>query len=88
MSIWGPKFRYLFKNSWIFYNYWGFNYLYFSLDIFTVINKNKLNTKKINCQKKLTKIFKPWIVKRPNGGCQVLFPLSELDTIVEKILKE
>ena len=36
----------------------------------------------------IQKIFKPYIVKRPNGGCQVLFPLTELDTIVEEILKE
>lgn len=27
-------------------------------------------------------LFKPWIVKRPCGGCQVLFPLSELDGLV------
>jgi len=32
-------------------------------------------------------LFKPWIVKRPNGGCQVLFPLSELDNIVAEIIK-
>lgn len=26
--------------------------------------------------------FKPYIVKRPDGGCQVLFPLSELDRLL------
>lgn len=32
-------------------------------------------------------LFKPWIVRRPHGygGCQVLFPLTELDALVLKI---
>jgi len=34
----------------------------------------------------IASLFKPWFVKRPNGGCQVLFPLSELDSIVDQIL--
>ena len=33
-------------------------------------------------------VFKPWIVKRPHGGCQVLFPLSELDRLVKAATKE
>jgi hypothetical protein len=32
-------------------------------------------------------LFKPWIVKRPDGGCQVLFPLTELDKLVDAIIK-
>jgi len=32
-------------------------------------------------------VFKPWIVKRPNGGCQVLFPLTELDRLVDAAIK-
>ena len=32
-------------------------------------------------------VFKPWIVKRPDGGCQVLFPLTELDSLVEGVAK-
>jgi hypothetical protein len=32
---------------------------------------------------KLRKLIKPWIVRRPNGGCQVLFPLTELDNIID-----
>ena len=32
-------------------------------------------------------LFIPWIVKRPNGGCQVLFPLTELDRLVGKIVR-
>lgn len=32
------------------------------------------------------KIFKPYIVKR-ESGCQVLFPLSELDEIVSNLLE-
>jgi len=35
---------------------------------------------------KLTKPFKPYIVKRSAGGCQVLFPLTELDTIIALVL--
>lgn len=35
----------------------------------------------------ITRILKPWIVRRPNGGYQVLFPLSELDAIIEAMLK-
>ena len=32
-------------------------------------------------------IFKPWIVNRPHGGCQVLFPLSELDGLIARVLE-
>lgn len=32
-------------------------------------------------------LFKRWIVKRENGGCQVLFPLTELDHMILMILK-
>lgn len=42
----------------------------------------------MNKNSKLSQIaylFKPWIVRRPNGGCQVLFPLSELDNLVIKM---
>ena len=31
-------------------------------------------------------VFKPWIVRRPDGGCQVLFPLTELDRLVNDAL--
>ena len=31
-------------------------------------------------------VLKKWIVRRPNGGCQVLFPLSELDRIVDQLV--
>lgn len=34
-----------------------------------------------------TRLFKPWIVRRPDGGCQVLFPLSELDNLIDGTLK-
>ena len=30
-------------------------------------------------------IFKPWIVRRPDGGCQVLFPLDQLDGLIERV---
>ena len=36
---------------------------------------------------KAVSVFIPWIVKRPGHECQVLFPLSELDTLVEKAIK-
>uniref|UniRef100_A0A6M3KTA1 Uncharacterized protein n=1 Tax=viral metagenome TaxID=1070528 RepID=A0A6M3KTA1_9ZZZZ len=32
-------------------------------------------------------VFKPWIVRRSHGGCQVLLPLSELDDLVSAIVK-
>jgi hypothetical protein len=32
---------------------------------------------------RLLKRIKPYIVKRANGGCQVLFPLSKLDDIAD-----
>jgi hypothetical protein len=33
------------------------------------------------------RVFKPWIVRRAHGGCQVLFPLSELDRIVRELVE-
>ncbi len=33
----------------------------------------------------IQKLFKPYIVKRKNGQCQVLIPLVELDELCEKI---
>jgi len=37
---------------------------------------------------KITLLFKKWIVKRPNGQCQILFSLYELDKLVDEILSE
>ena len=42
-----------------------------------------LETKNKNIQK----LFKPYIVKRKNGQCQVLIPLVELDDLCEEILE-
>ena len=36
-------------------------------------------------KRRLLKVIKPYIVKRPRGGCQVLFSLTELDAIVERV---
>ena len=36
----------------------------------------------------IQKLFKPYIVKRKNGQCQVLIPLVELDELCEKIEKK
>uniref|UniRef100_A0A6M3K9F4 Uncharacterized protein n=1 Tax=viral metagenome TaxID=1070528 RepID=A0A6M3K9F4_9ZZZZ len=33
----------------------------------------------------IQKLFKPYIVKRKNGQCQVLIPLVELDELCAKI---
>lgn len=44
-----------------------------------------MKTKSVSSQ--VAWLFKPWIVKRPDGGCQVLFPLTELDKLVEGIIK-
>jgi hypothetical protein len=35
----------------------------------------------------LNKVIKPYIVKRPNGYCVVLIPLSEWDKTAEKIFE-
>lgn len=43
--------------------------------------------KKKSVSSQVAALFKPWIVRRPNGGCQVLFPLTELDKLVAAILK-
>ncbi|KKL69307.1 hypothetical protein LCGC14_2116280 [marine sediment metagenome] len=32
-------------------------------------------------------LFKPYIVKRKNGQCQILIPLIELDDLCNKIVK-
>lgn len=37
-------------------------------------------------EKEITKCFKKYIVKRPNGNCQVLFALTELDNLVQEII--
>ena len=37
-------------------------------------------------QIEITKCFKKYIVKRPNGNCQVLFALTELDNLVDEII--
>ena len=37
---------------------------------------------------RITKLFKKWIVKRPNGQCQILFSLYELDKLIDEILSE
>jgi len=44
--------------------------------------------KKKSIKKRITALFKKWIVKRPNGQCQILFSLTELDNFVDKILSE
>ena len=37
---------------------------------------------------RIIRLFKKWIVKRPNGQCQILFSLTELDNFVDEILLE
>ena len=37
---------------------------------------------------KITSLFKKWFVKRPNGQCQILFSIYELDKFVDEILSE
>ena len=44
--------------------------------------------KKKSLKNKITSLFKKWIVKRPNGQCQILFSLTELDKFVDEILLE
>jgi len=44
--------------------------------------------KKKSLKNRITCIFKKWIVKRPDGQCQILFSLYELDKFVDEILLE
>ena len=37
---------------------------------------------------RITWLFKPWIVNRRKGQCQVLFALTELDGLVDQIIHE
>lgn len=48
----------------------------------------KLNRETITLQDKITELFKQYIVKRPSGNCQVLFALTEIDGLVDKILEK
>lgn len=42
--------------------------------------------RKRSLSSQVASLFKPWFVRRPNGGCQVLFPLTELDALVAQII--
>ena len=44
--------------------------------------------KEKSLRRMITALFKKWIVKRPQGQCQILFSLYELDKFVEEILEE
>lgn len=37
---------------------------------------------------RIATLFKPYFVRRPKGQCQVLFALTELDELVDRIIKE
>lgn len=37
---------------------------------------------------RINRLFKKYIVSRPNGNCQVLFALTKLDKLVEEIMQE
>lgn len=42
--------------------------------------------RKVSQETRILELFKPYIVKRPNGNCQILFALSELDKLVDDII--
>ena len=42
--------------------------------------------RKHSISSQIASLFKPYFVRRPNGGCQVLFPLTELDNLVEQAI--
>jgi len=44
--------------------------------------------KEKSLRRRIITLFKKWIVKRPQGQCQILFSLYELDKFVEEILAE
>lgn len=37
---------------------------------------------------RIRSLFKKWLVRRPEGQCQVLFSWYELDDFVDEIIKE
>jgi len=37
---------------------------------------------------RITRLFKKYIAIRPNGNCQILFALTELDQFVDEIMEE
>jgi hypothetical protein len=37
---------------------------------------------------RICSLFKKWLVRRPEGQCQVLFSWYELDDFVDEIIKE
>ena len=37
---------------------------------------------------RITALFKKYIVKRPEGQCQILFSINELDKLIDRIFKE
>lgn len=39
-------------------------------------------------EREITRCFKKYFVRRPNGNCQVLFALTELDDLVEEIISK
>ena len=48
---------------------------------------NKKITEFTKEKREVTKLFKKWFVRRPNGNCQVLLALTELDNLVDEIDK-
>jgi len=46
----------------------------------------RLNEHSDKVMKKATRVFKPYIVRRPHRECQILFPLCDLDTLVLRVL--
>lgn len=47
---------------------------------------SKKQVRVISMDVRITRLFKKYIVKRPNGNCQVLFALTELDDLVDEIV--
>lgn len=50
--------------------------------------ENAVSRQDENLCYRITKLFKKYIAKRPNGNCQILFALTELDDFVDEILIE
>ena len=50
------------------------------------MSKRKPKVKSLSLR--ITWLFKKYFVTRPQGNCQVLFALTELDSLVEEIIRE
>ena len=52
------------------------------------MNLKQFMRKSKTLHSRICSLFKKWLVRRPEGQCQVLFSWYELDDFVDEIIKE